>query len=101
MTKRFALLALTAGLTVAIFTVAASAGPPGTSSGGVEIQAEELKGVAPNGSPVTLVQVKAVVEGEDASSLAGELLLFIAGGAHSYAPVTGSLVGYILTLSGV
>ena len=102
MSKRFALPALTAGLTVTVFTVAASAlaGPPATSSVGVEVQAQDLTGVAPNGTPVTLVSVKAVVEGEDASSLTGEIRLFRAGGAHSYAPVTGSLVGDIVTLSG-
>ena len=102
MSKRFALPALTAGLTVTVFTVAASAlaGPPATSSVGVEVQAQDLTGVAPNGTPVTLVQVKAAVQGEDASSLTGEIRLFRAGGAHSYAPVTGSLVGDIVTLSG-
>lgn len=101
MSKRFALLALTAGLTVTVFTVAASAlaGPPATSSVGVEIQVQDLPGVLPDGTTVK-VQVKAVVQGEDASSLAGEFRLFRAGGAHGYAPVAGSLVGNIVTLSG-
>ena len=102
MSRRHALLALTAGLTVAAFTVAASAlaGPPATSSVGVEIQSQFLTGVAPDGTTVT-VQVKAVAEGENASSLAGELRLFRAGGARGYGPATGSLVGNIVTLSGV
>lgn len=102
MSRRFALLALTAGLTVAVFTVAGSAlaGPPATSSVGVEIQAPDLTGVAPNGTTVT-VQVKAVAEGENASSLTGEVRLFRAGGAHGYGTITGSLVGNIVTLSGV
>jgi hypothetical protein len=102
MSRRLALLALTAALTVAAFTApySALAGPPATPSVGVEIQAQDLTGVAPNGTPVTLVQVKAVVQGEDASSLTGEVRLFRAGGAHSYAPVAGSLVGDIVTLSG-
>ena len=101
MSRRHTLLALTAGLTVAVFTVAGSAlaGPPATSSVGVEIQTPDLTGVAPDGSTVT-VQVKAVVAGENASSLAGELRLFRAGGARGYGPTTGSLVGNIVTLSG-
>ena len=102
MSKRLALLALTAGLTVSAFSMSYSAlaGPPATSSVGVEIQTPDLTGVAPDGTTVT-VQVKAVAQGVNASSLAGELRLFRAGGAHGYAPTTGSLVGNIVTLSGV
>lgn len=103
MSRRIALLALTAGLTVTVFTVAASAlaGPPGSSSVGIEIQAPFLTAEFPDGSGSTVtVQVKAVVQGENASSLAGELRLFRAGGAHGYGPTTGSLVGNIVTLSG-
>jgi hypothetical protein len=102
MIRRHALLALTAALTVAAFTVATSAlaGPPATSSVGVEIQTPDLTGVAPDGTTVT-VQVKAVAQGVNASSLSGEFRLFRAGGARGYAPVTGSIVGNIVTLSGV
>jgi len=102
MSRRLALLALTAAFTVAASTVSNSAlaGPPATSSVGVEIQSQFLTGVAPNGTEAT-IQVKAVVAGENASSLAGELRLFRAGGAHGYGTTTGSLVGDIVTLSGV
>jgi hypothetical protein len=100
MSRRLALLALTAGLTVAALATSALAGPSATSSVGVEIQSQDLTGVAPNGTPAT-IQVKAVVAGENASSLAGELRLFRAGGAHGYGTMTGSLVGNIVTLSGV
>ena len=99
MRRRLALLALTAGLTVAALATSALAGPPATSSVGVEIQSQDLTGVAPNGATVK-IQVKVVVEGENASSLAGELRLFRAGGAHGYGSTTGSLVGNIVTLSG-
>ena len=104
MSRRFARLALTAGLTVAVFAVAASAlaGPPATSGVvGIEVQAQNLTGLRPDGTTAT-VQVKAVVQGEDASSLTGEdCRLFGAGGAHGHWPATGSLVGNLVTLSGV
>jgi hypothetical protein len=102
MSRRLARLALTAGLAVAIFTVAASAlaGPPATSSVAVEIQAQHLTGLRPDGS-TAMVQVKAVVQGEDASSLTGEVRIFGAGGAHGYGPATGSITGNLVTLSGV
>jgi hypothetical protein len=103
MSKRFALLALTAGLTVAVVTVAGSAlaGPAATSSVGVEIQSPQLTAEFPPGSGSTVtIQVKAVVQGESTSSLAGEFRLFRAGGAHGYGPMTGSLADNIVTLSG-
>ncbi len=102
MSRRSVILVVSAALVGA--TAAASlamAGPPATSSVAVEIQAQDLTGVAPDGSTATGIQVKAVLQGEDASSLAGEIRLFRVGGAHSYAPTTGSLVGNIVTLSGV
>ena len=101
MHRRLALLALTAALTVAAFTVSYSAlaGPPATSSVGVEIQSQDLTGVVPVDTTVT-IQVKVVVEGENASSLTGELRLFRAGGAHGYGSMTGSLGGNTVTLSG-
>jgi hypothetical protein len=101
--RRLALLAVTAGLTVAVFTVTASAlaGPPAGSTIAVEVQAQNLTGLRPDGGMAN-VQVKAVVQGEDASSLAGEeARLFGARGAHGYWPATGSLVGNLVTLSGV
>jgi hypothetical protein len=80
----------------------AMAGPPGNSSFGVEIQAINLTGVRPWDGGTAVVDVKVVVEGEDASSLAGEgARLFGAGGAHGYWDATGSLVGDLVTLSGV
>jgi hypothetical protein len=80
-------------------TASALAGPSPTSSVGVEIQSQHLTGVLPDGTTVE-IQVKAVVQGEDASSLAGEFRLFRAGGAHGYGPTAGSLVGNIVTVSG-
>jgi hypothetical protein len=102
MRRRLARLALTAGLAIAVFTMAASAlaGPPATSSVAVEIQAQHLTGLRPDGS-TAMVQVKAVVQGEDASSLAGEARIFGANGAHGYWPATGSITGNLVTLSGV
>lgn len=80
----------------------AIAGPPATSSGvAVEIQAQYLTGVRPWDGTTAKVQVKAVVQGEDASSLAGEARLFGAHGAHGYWPAAGSLSGNLVTLSGV
>lgn len=78
----------------------ALAGPPATSSVAVEVQAQLLTGLRPDGTTAT-IWVKAVVHGEDASSLAGEARLFGAQGAHGYWPATGSLVGNLVTLSGV
>jgi hypothetical protein len=101
MSRRFVLLVLSLALVGA--TTAASlalAGPPGTSTFGVEIQAQDLTGLRPDGTTAK-VQVKAVVQGENASSLTGEVRLFGVGGAHGYWPATGSLVGNVITLSGV
>jgi len=100
MSKRFALLVLSFALVGATTAVSlAMAGPPPTSSVGVEIQSQDLTGVPPQGGTAT-VQLKALVQGEDASSLAGEFRLFRAGGAHGYGPTAGSVVGNIVTLSG-
>ena len=103
MSRRSLLLVLLAALVGATTAVSlAMAGPPGNSSFGVEIQAQDLTGVRPWDGTTAKVQVKAVVEG-DASSLAGEAeaRLFGAQGAHGYWPATGSLVGNLVTLSGV
>jgi hypothetical protein len=101
MSRWSALLALTVGVTVAIVVAASAlAGPPGNSSVGVEIQAQHLTGLRPDGT-TAMAQVKAVVQGEDASSLAGEVRQFGAGGAHGYWPATGSITGNLVTLSGV
>ena len=100
MSRRFVLLVLSFALVGATTAVSlAMAGPPGTSSVGVEIQSQDLTGVPPQGGTAT-VQLKALVQGEDASSLAGEFRLFRAGGAHGYGPTTGSFVGNTVTLSG-
>ena len=102
MSRRPALLVLTVGVTVAIVVAASAlAGPPATSPVGVEIQAQDLTGVRPWNGTTAKVQVKAMVQGEDASALAGKARVFGAGGAHGYAPATGSLVGNVVTLSGV
>jgi hypothetical protein len=100
MSRRFVLLVLSFALVGATTAVSlATAGPPTTSSVAVEIQSQDLTGVPPQGGTAT-VQLKALVSGADASSLAGEFRLFRAGGAHGYGPTAGSVVGNIVTLSG-
>ena len=102
MSRRLVFLVVLAALVGATTAVSlAMAGPPGNSSFGVEIQAQDLTGVRPWDGTTARVQVKAVVEGEDASSLAGEARLFGAQGAHGYWPATGSISGNLVTLSGV
>jgi hypothetical protein len=101
MSRRSALPALTVGVAVAILVAASAlAGPPATSSLGVEIQAQDLTGLRPNGTTV-IFQVKAVVQGSNVSSLTGEVRQFGSGGAHSYWPATGSIAGSLVTLGGV
>ena len=101
MSRRLALLVGLAALVGAISAASlAVAAPPATSSVAIEIQAQHLTGPRPDGSTAH-VQIKAVVQGEDASSLTGEIRVFGAGGAHGYGPVTGSQVGDVVTLSGV
>ena len=90
-----------ASLLTGLFPVAAMAAPSGNTSFGVEVQAIDLTGIRPWDGGTAVVDVKAVVEGEDASFLAGEGRVFGAGGAHGYWQATGSLVGNLLTLSGV
>lgn len=99
--RRLVLLVVSAALVGApSATSLAVAAPPATSSVAIEIQAQHLTGLRPDGS-MAKVQVKAVVQGEDASSLAGESRVFGARGAHGYGPVTGSRAGDVVTLSGV
>lgn len=101
MRRRFVLLVVSFALVGATTAVSlAMAGPPGNSTLGVEIQTQDLTGLRPDGTTAT-VQVKALVEGDDASSLAGDARLFGVGGAHGYWPATGSIVGNLVTLSGV
>lgn len=102
MSRRLVLLVVSFALVGATTAVSlAMAGPPGNSSFAVEVQAQGLTGVRPWDGTTATVQVKAVVEGEDASSLAGEARLFGAQGAHGYWPATGSISGNVVTLSGV
>ena len=102
MSRRSVLLVVPVALVGAIAAAnLAMAGPPATSSVAVEIQAQDLTGVRPWDGNTAKVQVKAVVQGDDASSLAGDARVFGAGGAHGYGTATGSLVGNVVTLSGV
>jgi hypothetical protein len=78
----------------------AAAGPPATSAVAVEIQAGSLTGLRPDGSTVVF-KIKVVAHGDDASSLMGEGRHFGSGGAHNYWPAAGSIVGDLVTLSGV
>lgn len=100
MSRRSVLLVVSAAL-VAVISAAslAVAAPPAASGVAIEVQAQFLTGPRPDGSTAK-VQIKAVVQGEDASSLAGEIRVFGAGGAHGYATVTGSQVGDVVTLAG-
>jgi hypothetical protein len=66
----------------------------------VEVQAEHLTGLRPDGSTV-IIRVKVVAEGTDLSSLVGEGREFGSGGAHQYWPATGSIDGNVVTLAGV
>ena len=77
----------------------ATAGPPATSAVGVEIQAQDLTGVLPNGVVAT-VRVKAAAQGDAPSSLVGEGRHFASTGAHNYWPATGSIAGDVVTLGG-
>lgn len=100
MRRRFVLLVVLFALVGATTAVSlAMAGPPGNSSFGVEIQTQDLTGLRPDGTTAT-VQVKALAQGEDTSSLAGDARTFGVGGAHGYWPATGSMVGNLVTLTG-
>jgi hypothetical protein len=99
MTRHLLVLALMSTV-VAGVAGSATAGPPATSSVGVEVQSDDLTGLRPNGTTVVF-QAKVVAEGEDASSLVGDGRHFGSGGAHNYWPATGSIDGNVVTLAGV
>jgi hypothetical protein len=102
MSRRSLLLLLASAVLGAMPVVAgsATAGPPATSAIGVEIQAQDLTGVLPNGVVVT-IRVKVVAKGDAPSSLVGEGRHFTSSGARSYWPATGFIDGDVVTLGGV
>jgi hypothetical protein len=102
MSRRLRLSALGAALAVAVGGAAqpAIAEPPATSAVRVEIQAEHVSGLRPNGTTV-IFRIKAVAQGGDASSLVGEGRHFGSGGAHNYWRASGYVDGNVVTLAGV
>ena len=93
-------LVLFAALAAITMVGSATAGPPATSVVAVEIQAEDLTGIRPDGSTVVF-KIKVVAQGDESSSLVGEGRHFGSGGAHNYWPAAGSIDGNVVTLGGV
>jgi hypothetical protein len=78
----------------------ATAVPASTSAVTVEVQAEDLSGLRPNGTTVVF-RVKVAAQGADASSLVGEGRHYGSNQAHNYWPAKGSIDGNVVTLAGV
>jgi hypothetical protein len=96
------MVSILAAIGLASISVAglATAVQASTSSVAVEIQAEHLTGLRPDGTTVEF-RIKVEAEGADASSLVGEGRHFGSAGAHNYWPATGSIDGTVITLGGV
>jgi hypothetical protein len=100
--RRSAVQVVLASALVAATTASslATAGPPATSAIAVEVQADNLTGLRPNGTTVVF-HLQATAAGPNPSSLHGAARQVGSGGALSYWPATGSVDGNIIALAGV